>query len=67
MRLKVNGKDEDLQAGMTVEAYLVSKGIQPQTVAVEINMNIIEKKNYAYTKLSEGDTLEVVRFVGGGA
>ena len=67
MKLKVNGKNEDMQNGTTVEAYLASKGIQPQTVAIEINMNVIEKKNYAFTKLSDGDVLEVVRFVGGGA
>lgn len=68
MRLKINGKDETLDAAeIRLTDYLASKGIRPETVAVEINLTVIEKSRYADTQLREGDEVEIVRFVGGGA
>lgn len=67
-RLKINGREETLAPGLLrLTDYLASKGIRPETVAVEINLNIIDKNRYAETLLRAGDEVEIVRFVGGGA
>ena len=68
IRLKINGKAEtvDPQTARLTD-YLASKGIRPETVAVEVNLTVIEKSRYAETLLREGDEIEIVRFVGGGA
>jgi sulfur carrier protein len=52
---------------LTVQQYLVSLGIDPRRVAVELNLDILPKALYDGTQLKEGDTLEIVHFVGGGA
>ena len=68
MKLKVNGKEETVEADTArLTDYLASKGIRPETVAVEVNLTVIEKSRYADTLLREGDEIEIVRFVGGGA
>jgi thiamine biosynthesis protein ThiS len=52
---------------LTIQEYLVSLGIDPRRVAVELNLEILPKAQYETTQLKDGDTLEIVHFVGGGA
>ena len=63
--VKVNGKALDL-AGMTVSEYLATTNYDPKRIAVERNGDIVFKSQYDTTDLEDGDSLEVVSFVGGG-
>lgn len=63
--VKVNGEELDL-AGRTVAAYLASTQYDPKRIAVERNGGIIPKSQYETAILRDGDTLEIVSFVGGG-
>ncbi len=65
VQIAVNGEEHTV-AAMTVLAFLASLGIDPQRVAVELNLDILQKSDYASTELKEGDRLEIVHFVGGG-
>jgi sulfur carrier protein len=65
MRITVNGESVDTDAA-TLLGYLDSIGIDPVRVALELNLDIVPKKNYAVTALSAGDRIEIVQFVGGG-
>jgi thiamine biosynthesis protein ThiS len=65
--LKVNGKPVLLDGPTSVLAYLEKLGVSPRSVAVEHNGVIIERDMYASTTLGDGDVMEVVRMVGGGA
>ncbi len=63
--VKVNG--EMIQAdGKTVTELLSELDYSNQRVAVELNEEIVPRANYDSQILSDGDTVEVVRFVGGG-
>lgn len=53
-------------AGKTLAAYLEEAGYPLNRVAVERNGDIVPKASYQETVLQDGDTIEVVRFVGGG-
>lgn len=61
----VNGKEEAL-AGVSLQAYLLREGYDLKYLAVERNGAIVPKSAYGETLLQDGDTVEVVRFVGGG-
>ncbi len=63
--VKVNGEALDL-AGRTLLDYLSRAGYDLGRVAVERNGEILPKGLYEQTVLADGDTLEVVGFVGGG-
>ena len=65
MQITVNGETTDTSA-MSVLRYLESLSIDPQRVAVELNLDILPKVHYGTTLLKDGDRLEIVHFVGGG-
>ncbi len=66
MKLTVNGNATDVKEGLTVEGLLKELDIEPGRVAVEVNVNIIKKVNYQECQLKDGDSVEIVNFVGGG-
>jgi sulfur carrier protein len=71
MTIRLNGedyilKDADGAAKSTVAALLDQLDIKPGAVAVEVNLAIVRKALYAETGLREGDSVEIVSFVGGG-
>ena len=65
--LQVNGKEVHLDAPTSVLAYIEKLGVSPRAVAVEQNGAIIERDDYSATTLGAGDTVEIVRMVGGGS
>lgn len=64
--IKINGNTIQLTAPCTVEALLLEQGYSLQRIAVERNGDILPKKHYADTSVQDGDTYEIVNFVGGG-
>jgi thiamine biosynthesis protein ThiS len=62
----VNGEARELEPGGTVLDLLQRLGIRGR-VAVELNGSVLRQAEHAETHLAEGDVLEVVTFVGGGA
>ena len=66
IRVQVNGKEREIARGLTVRGLLESLELHPGMVVVELNREILERDSYDETGVSEGDTLELVHFVGGG-
>lgn len=65
MNITING-EKAVTDQLSIQEYLISLAIDPRLVAVELNREILSKARYGDTLLQEGDTLEVVHFVGGG-
>lgn len=63
--VKINGADA-AAAGKSLLDYLTASNYDPRRVAVERNGDIVPKARYCETILADGDTVEVVSFVGGG-
>ncbi len=63
--VKVNGEQLNI-AGMTIAEYLGQSHFDLTRIAIECNEEFIPKAKYAETILKDGDSLEVVSFVGGG-
>ena len=63
--VKINGELLNV-AGQTLNEYLASTSYDQTRIAVERNGNIVPKAQYAETVLKDGDSIEVVSFVGGG-
>lgn len=63
--VKINGKEVSA-AGMTVEEYLAVAGFDQKRIAVERNGDIVPRSKYGETVLCDGDSVEIVSFVGGG-
>mgnify|MGYP003469501943 FL=1 len=63
--VKVNGVELDV-AGKTVSEYLATTNYDPKRIAVERNGDIVFKSQYDVAVIDDGDSLEIVSFVGGG-
>ena len=63
--VKLNGESIDI-AGKTIAEYLASTNYDMKRIATELNGEIVPKAKYADTVLKDGDSIEIVSFVGGG-
>lgn len=63
--VRVNGDAREIPAGLTVEGLLAHLSLSPRMVVVEHNGDILRRDALAGA-VNEGDTLELVHFVGGG-
>lgn len=66
MEIIVNGERRRIDEGTTVLSLLRELSLPMTRVAVERNLSLVRKAEFAETVLSEGDRLEIVTFVGGG-
>ena len=66
IQIVVNGQVQGAPSGQSLIELLVSLGIDPARVAVELNRSIVRREEWDNVQVGEGDTLEIVQFVGGG-
>ncbi len=66
MRVTVNGKEMQFVEPVSIGGLLESLGVNPKMVVVERNLIIIERDHFSVEFLQEGDSVEIIRFVGGG-
>jgi len=62
----VNGEAREAASGATVVQLLESLGLHAGRVAIERNLQILPRAEWAGTQVSDGDRYEIVQFVGGG-
>jgi thiamine biosynthesis protein ThiS len=67
MQLTVNGKPRDVAGPLTLREFLEGHNVKPEMVAVEYNGDIVRRERFAEVCLQEGDKLEIIHMVGGGA
>lgn len=66
MEVTVNGGRCEVAEGLTVRELVVHLGLTEGPVAVEINREIVPRARHGEQRVSAGDVIEVVHFVGGG-
>ena len=66
MHLTVNGEARDVPEEVTLVGLMQSLGLKPELTAVQRNDDIVSRDEHATTILLEGDTIELIRIVGGG-
>ncbi len=67
IKITLNGKENEVRAGMTVSDLLLKWKVRPELVTVEINENILQKLEYDGTEIKAGDHIELVFYMGGGS
>ena len=66
MNLCVNGQNRDYPTSLNVEQLLATLELNRDQVVVELNREILTVDKYVDIQLKDGDTLEIIQFVGGG-
>jgi thiamine biosynthesis protein ThiS len=64
--VRLNGKERELDVGHTLTTLLESLDLHPGMVVVELNREIVDRDHYPDVAVADGDTIELVHFVGGG-
>ncbi|MCP9448497.1 MAG: sulfur carrier protein ThiS [Nitrospira sp.] len=67
IRIQVNGETRDWRGGVTVADLLRDLEIATDRVAVEVNLEILDRARFAEHRLQDGDRVEILSFIGGGA
>lgn len=66
MTILLNGDPHELPGPLTVAELLGRLEIDSRRVAVEHNLTIVKRAAFDETVVREGDSIEIVNFVGGG-
>ena len=67
MDVIINGDPHSFRGPLTVHDLLSRLDLDPRKIAVERNLEIVPRSTYAERLVEEGDSLEIVQFIGGGA
>jgi thiamine biosynthesis protein ThiS len=66
VRVRLNGEEREIAAGLTIRSLLELLELHPALVVVEHNRAILDRETYPDVRIAEGDNIELVHFVGGG-
>ena len=66
IKIKVNGKYVNIDKNQALSKLLKKLKIPLKKVAIELNQEIIDKKNISKIKIKKNDKIEIVHFIGGG-
>ena len=66
IQVQVNGKEREVQSGLSVHELVKSFDLNPLLIVVELNREILSRDQFKDVRVSEGDAVELVHFVGGG-
>lgn len=67
IRIHVNGEARGWRSGGTVAELLSDLEIRTDRVAVELNLEILDRAAFSQRDLRDGDRVEILSFIGGGA
>lgn len=66
MHVVVNGEVQGVDPGTNLTTLLARFQLQPKQVAIEINCDLVPRRQFDSTTLNDGDRIEIVTLVGGG-
>lgn len=67
IHIYVNGQARTWRSGATVADLLQDLDIRSERVAVELNLEILERATFDQWPLKDGDRVEILGFIGGGS
>ena len=67
LQVQVNGEVRKIHAGGTISDLLRELDVCSDRIAVELNTEIVDRQEFDRRGLCEGDQIEIISFVGGGA
>ncbi|MFZ3203048.1 MAG: sulfur carrier protein ThiS [Pseudomonas sp.] len=66
MEVQINGVAQQLPAGTSLTELLARLHLQERRLAIEYNLEVVPRSEYAELRLQQGDRLEIVHAIGGG-
>lgn len=67
IQIQVNGEARGWSQDRTIADLLRELDLKPDRVAVELNLEILDRNDFATRSLHDGDRVEILSFIGGGS
>lgn len=67
MRVYLNGESKDVPDRLTLAQLVTQLELPERRIAIELNRNVVRRRDWENTNLSDNDRIEIVHFVGGGS
>ena len=68
MRVYVNGENKEFsEERLSLEQFVTELDLSARRLAIEVNGQIVRRSDWSSTLVKDGDTVEIVHFVGGGS
>lgn len=66
MKVFINGEAREVSQAVDLDSLLELFSLPKQRIAIEVNEEVVRRKDWEQTKVNDGDKIEIVHFVGGG-
>ncbi len=66
MKIIINGKTKEIPNEVNIIELLESFSLPKERIAIELNKQVVRKKDWGNIKITDADRIEVIHFVGGG-
>lgn len=66
MRVQVNGESRDVPADISLTDLLDHLAMPSRLLAIELNKEVVRRKDWPDTRVNDEDVVEIIHFVGGG-
>ena len=66
MRVFINGETREIQTEMNLSQLLRELALPSERIAIELNKQVVRRKDWENTEVRDADKIEIVHFVGGG-
>lgn len=66
MQIVVNGETKNVESELNLSELLKKLDLPTTRIAVELNKEVVRKKDWETVKLADRDKIEIIHFVGGG-
>jgi sulfur carrier protein len=67
IKIHVNGEARTCRSGATVAELLSELDVKTDRVAVELNLEILDRAAFGHRRIADGDRVEIMSFIGGGS
>ena len=67
IRIYINGESKELSGTSSLAELITQLELPEARIAIELNREVVRRKDWSVTMLQDDDRIEIVHFVGGGA
>ncbi len=66
MKVIINGEAKEMAGNLNLNGLLEYLSMPEERIAVELNKEVVRKKDWETIKINDADKIEIIHFVGGG-
>ncbi|CAN5375336.1 hypothetical protein BH20ACI1_BH20ACI1_30870 [soil metagenome] len=66
MKVIINGEIKEVAGNLNLTGLLEHLSLPDERIAIELNKEVVRKKDWETIEINDADKIEIIHFVGGG-